>query len=121
MSSVNHFESQSKAPPITSMQRPAQQGAPGEFIATDWRPFAKNTLRGFLTLETPSGMILHGCSVHEKGTSRWIGLPAQKFTKDDGTTSYTPVVEFASREARDRFNGAAVRAVDRLISAEGAR
>ena len=39
-------------------------------------------------------------------------MPAQKFVKDDGTTSYTPLVEFANKAAREKFQAAAVRAVD---------
>jgi hypothetical protein len=46
---------------------------------------------------------------------RWIGLPGRRYTKDDGTNSYAPVVEFASDYARERFQAEALRAVDRFI------
>ena len=90
-----------------------------EFAVSNWKAFEKNTLRGFLSLTTPSGLVLHGCTFHEKAESRWVGMPAQKFTKDDGSTSYTPVIEFASKDARDRFQDAAVRAVEKFLAGGG--
>src|SRR5262245_59728722 len=87
------------------------QDAPG-FVISDWKAVTKNTLRGFCSITMPSGMVLHNCSLHEKEGSRWLGLPAQKFTKDDGSTSYKPMVEFTTKLARDRFNTEALRAID---------
>ena len=103
-------------PTVTTMPRPAQDSASREFMVSDWRPFAKNTLLGFLSLTTPSGLILNGCTYHAKGTAKWIGMPAQKFTKEDGSVSYTPILDFNSKSARDRFQSAAVRAVERFLA-----
>jgi hypothetical protein len=98
----------------------AQQSAPSpDFAVSNWKPFEKNTLRGFLTLTLPSGLILHNCTFHRKGDSRWLGLPAQRFTKPDGTTSYTPQVEFVDRAASDRFQTAALQAIDRYLGSGG--
>lgn len=88
------------------------------FAVREFKPFEKNTLRAFLSFELPSGMILHGCTLLEKNGSRWIGLPAKEFTKSDGTRSWTPQVEFTSKEARDRFQAAALAAVDRHLVKE---
>lgn len=86
-----------------------------EFAISEWKAYTKNTLRGFFTLTMPSGMILHGCSLHEKGDSRWVGMPTEKFAKQDGTTGYKQLIEFASREARDDFNAAVIRAIDQFL------
>ena len=64
-------------------------------------------------------MIIHSCTLHEKGDSRWIGLPSQKFTKDDGSVSYTPQVEFTNKETRNKFNEAALRAFDAFLARGG--
>jgi len=98
--------------PVAEMpRREASTGGAREFTISDWKAFEKATLRGFLTITMPSGMILRGCSLHEREGSRWIGLPAQKYEKD-GATSYKPMIEFTSKQNRDRFNEAALRAID---------
>jgi DNA-binding cell septation regulator SpoVG len=84
------------------------------FQVTNWKPYTKNTLRGFFTVTLPSGLVIHNCTLHQKQDSRWVGMPSQKFTKEDGTTSYTPVIEFTNREASDRFRDAVLEALDRL-------
>jgi hypothetical protein len=88
------------------------------FAISDWRPFVKNTLRGFFTITTPSGMVIHGCTLHCKNDARWVGMPAQKFTKDDGSTSYTPVIEFVDRATADRFRDAVLAALDKFLEAQ---
>jgi hypothetical protein len=81
------------------------------FNVREWKPFEKNTLRGFLSIELPSGMILHGLTVHQKDDSRWVGLPAKEYTKN-GERSWIPQVEFASKAARERFQACVLAAVD---------
>ncbi|MGC1485353.1 MAG: hypothetical protein WA789_16290 [Candidatus Acidiferrum sp.] len=93
---------------------------PANFRVTNWKPFSKKSLRGFFTLTLPSGMVLHQCSYFVKGDSRWIGLPSQKFTKKDGTVTYTPMVEFTSREVADKFRDQAVAALDLVMGSEEA-
>ena len=85
----------------------------GAFEVSDWKSFTKNTLRGFFTVTTPGGIILHNCSLHVKNSSRWIGMPSQRYTNKDGETSYVPIVEFSSREAADRFRNSALDALER--------
>ena len=40
-------------------------------------------------------------------------MPSNKFTTKEGTTSYTPIVEFVSREAADRFRDQVLVALDK--------
>jgi hypothetical protein len=84
------------------------------FAVREWKPYAKNTLVGFVSLELPSGLIIHGCTVHEKNGSRWIGLPAKQYTKD-GTQTWAPLVEFASKEVREKFQALALAAIDAYL------
>ena len=81
-------------------------------LISEWKTFEKNTLRGFFTVTLPSGLVIHKCSLHEKNGSRWIGLPAEKYTKRDGTTSYIHIVEFSSRTAADNFRDQVIRALE---------
>jgi hypothetical protein len=53
-----------------------------------------------------------------KNDSRWIGMPSQKFTKADGSVSFTPVIEFTTDDARRRFQEQAIAAVDRHLGGQ---
>lgn len=70
------------------------------------------TMLGFLSVETPSGLVLHGLKVMvgPKGT-RWIATPDVKRRDQEdhpvlgegGKPVYDPVIEFRDRGVRDRF------------------
>jgi hypothetical protein len=104
---------------------PAQ--APRQIKASNWVRCAKNTLIGFVDLEV-AGLTLHGCTVHQKGESRWIGLPGRQQLHRDGNILTTPktckpaysaTVSIGDLEARARFQRAALRAVDELLGEGG--
>lgn len=61
-----------------------------EFTVTDWRPLRKGTsLRGFVTLTLPSGMIVHDVTYHQRDDgARWVGLPARQYQNADGSTTW---------------------------------
>jgi hypothetical protein len=88
------------------------------FVVREWRPYQKNTLVGFLSIELTTGLILHGCTLHEKNDSRWIGMPAKQFQKD-GRTTWAPQVDFVSKEAREKSQAAALAAVDDYLCDQG--
>ena len=97
--------------------------------ASDWRPLERNTLRGFVTLTLePSGLVLHDCAVHRKEDREWVGLPRKPQLDRDGQPRrdtatgkqlYTAVVEIPDRDARARFQEAALAAVRELIGEVG--
>lgn len=91
-------------------------GGHRELLVTDWKAHKTNTLQGFLSLTLPSGLVIHNCGLHQKGTARWIGLPSRQFRKGDGSTGYSPIIEFATKDAQRRFQAAALEAVDRYAS-----
>jgi DNA-binding cell septation regulator SpoVG len=91
--------------------------ATNAFVVREWRPYSKNTLIGFVSLELPSGLIIHGITVHQKGDSMWVALPAREFQKD-GERSWSPIIEFADRESRVSFQEYALAAINAYLTEE---
>jgi hypothetical protein len=95
--------------------------------ASGWRAHTAGTLRGFFDLLLASGLKLNGCTLHEQGDRRWIGLPGKPQIEDgrhrkDPTTGkglYTPAAEIPAREVRDKFTAEALAAVDRMLRTGG--
>lgn len=99
----------------TASQGRVAESATEHVRISDWKAIQKNTLRGFYTVELPSGMVIHKCSLHEKNGQRWIGLPTEKYSKRDGTTAYSILIEFTSRQVEGNFR----RQVLLALEAEG--
>jgi hypothetical protein len=61
----------------------------------------------------PSGMIIRGCSLvsGDQGKSDFIGLPQQAWTDRDGNKKYSPIIEFADKAIREKFNVAVLQAL----------
>ena len=94
--------------------------AAAKFTASNWKAVQKNSLCGIFDLLLPSGMIIAGCQLHQKNESRWIGLPATRYAKQDGTLSdYIKVVDFNSPRARARFQELARAAIGELLQQQG--
>jgi len=90
-------------------------------VCTAFKPFERNTLKGFADLWLRGARLnIRGCAVHEKNGKRWVQLPAKPQLDKDrelirdagGKIQYAPVMEFDSREVADRFNAAALKAVE---------
>jgi hypothetical protein len=87
-----------------------------------FRPFQKNTLRGFADLELSRvGLVLHDCPVHEKNGKEWVGFPARSYETRDGGTAWQPLIEFAdgATAARQAFQQQAIEAIHAAVAAEG--
>jgi hypothetical protein len=80
-----------------------------------WQPFRNpaGTVLGFLSIELTSGLIINDAKLMVGPAGRhWIALPANKQIDKDGNPRldangkqlWSPIVEFASRDARGRFN-----------------
>jgi hypothetical protein len=89
-----------------------EQDAP-QFVIANFTKFERNSLRGFFDVELPSGLILRGCSLHIRGSSRWLGLPSKTFTKPDGSKGFTPTVEFTDRARAQDFRDRCIAALDK--------
>lgn len=65
-----------------------------------FREYERNTLKGFIEVETPEGMIIKGCTWHQKTdgekTSEWIGLPSREYEKD-GERAWANIIEFSTK------------------------
>ncbi len=85
------------------------------FVAFDWKPFEKNGLKGFFSVETPSGLIVSEISLHEKDGKRWIGMPSKQWTKPNGDKGWLPLVQFRDWQAKERFQRATLAALDKLL------
>jgi hypothetical protein len=85
-----------------------------------WKSVKKNSLCGFASvLVSPPGARFHDCPVHVSHGKAWCALPSKpqidsdgRLRKDNnGKTQYVPVVEWDSRELRDRFSRAVVQLI----------
>ncbi len=90
-------------------------------ICTAWKAHEKNTLKGFADLWLRAARLnISGVAVHEKNGKRWVQLPARpQLDKDrnlvrdsDGKVQYAKMMDFDSKEVADRFNAAAVKAIE---------
>jgi hypothetical protein len=76
-------------PQITPGRQAESCGYRAAFEVSGFKPFTKNTLCVLFDLEiVDRGMILRGCSLHERGGGHWIGWPARPYTKDDNKAKY---------------------------------
>ena len=92
--------------------------------ASDWREVVKNSLQGFCVLTlSPSGIVLRDCALHERDGKRWISLPSRpqldsegRHRKDPvtGKALWLPVVEIKGKAEREKFQAAALAAIDAL-------
>jgi len=76
-------------------------------------PRRSNTLVGFCTVVVPElHLRILDLTVHEKNTSRWVGLPSKPWVDRDGVVKrgdngkiiYIPVLEFTDRPTREAFS-----------------
>jgi hypothetical protein len=80
-----------------------------------FRPYEKNTLKGFADLELSRvGLVLRDCTwhVHENGRE-WVGFPARSYQDKDGATQWQALIEFAegAKEAREQLQRQAIEAI----------
>ena len=87
------------------------------------RPLSSGAAIGVVTLELPSGMVLHGCMVLSKDGRRWVNPPSkirvwsgEVQTSIDRRPIYDPVVTFASRDKADAFSALALAALDAYLA-----
>lgn len=74
----------------------------------------KNSLRGFVTVELPNGLVIKHISVLDGRNGPWCSLPAKPaFDRDmkpklgqNGRPLYSQILEWNSRELHSRFSEA---------------
>ena len=85
----------------------------------EWRPLRRNSLLGFARVELPSGMIIADVTVLTGDRGPWASPPSKPMIDRDGQAMkdskgkirYTPLIEFTSKEIRDRFSSAVIEAM----------
>jgi hypothetical protein len=85
---------------------------------TDWRAVRKNTLRGFVVVELPSGLTVRDVSIHQKNGKSWASLPARPLldtegrqVRSDGKPQYAAMLQWRDRGLSDRFSAAVIAAL----------
>lgn len=94
---------------------PAAVNGSGQIQISDWKPYAKNTLRGFFAAMLPSGMVLHGLTLHERNGTYWISFPAREWVNAQGEKQFSPIVDFRDRATGDRFRDVIFAALNRHL------
>jgi hypothetical protein len=81
----------------------------------NFRAVVKNTLLGFFDLTLDDiGLQIVGCSLHERDGNRWIGYPGKPYKDKEGKESWANIVNFTSREAKDKFSMLVHAALDKI-------
>jgi len=87
-----------------------------------FKEYAKNTLKGFIEVETPQGMVIKGLTWHQKEdgdkVSEWLGLPAREYTKEDGSKAWANQLDFVTRNLYWDFVTAVLEALKAHLDAE---
>jgi hypothetical protein len=93
-----------------------------EMEIVSWREKKKGeSLQGFFSVALPSGLRLIDMTYHKrKDGARWVGMPAKSYQKDDGSTSWVPLVEFTGKAAKERFSKQALQALDNYFAQQPA-
>ena len=85
----------------------------------EWKPLRKGSLLGFVTVSFPSGMIVHEISILQSNGRGWASPPSKPMvdrnecvmTDDAGKRRYSAIIEFASKDTRERWSDAVIAAL----------
>jgi hypothetical protein len=89
------------------------------FKILDFRPLVKNSPRGFAKVELPSGLIITDVVILAGESGPWASPPSKPMLdrdgvvmKDDkGKIRYCPIVEFRSKDLREKWSTAVIEAL----------
>jgi len=84
-----------------------------------FHPLHRNTLRVFCEIRIEElRLVIRDIAVHEKGSARWVQLPAKPQMRDgelvhdaDGKIQYFHLMSFDNRAVSDAFSAAVIRAL----------
>lgn len=85
-----------------------------------WKAMPRNTLRGFADVRIGKSLILRDVTVHASHGRRWASPPSKPMIQDGrammddrGKIKYSPVIEWADKDARDAFSEGVLEAIER--------
>tara|TARA_R110000868_G_scaffold233264_5_gene486989 strand:+ start:3242 stop:3541 length:300 start_codon:yes stop_codon:yes gene_type:complete len=84
-----------------------------------WKQVPKNVLRGFCDVQI-GAMIIHDVSIFRKEANAWAALPSkprigadgQQMMGNNGKPLWSPIVEWATREASEKFSISVIEAIE---------
>ena len=65
----------------------------------------------------PWKMTMHEVKIFEKGSNRWLGMPARPFKNEADETKYVELITFDSEAIKNRFKAQIMGAVDKFLAA----
>lgn len=80
-----------------------------------FKEFKKNSLRGFFSVELPSGLCIRDLTLHKKEGSRWIGYPSKPYEDSDGKTQYQNQIWFENKDRHYKFQNQLLEALDKHL------
>ena len=111
------------------MPAPRQQAGgscPSSVVVIDYRSHPSGALKGFVTVETPSGFTISGIAVFSQAGSRWCGLPqkprlsnGKAVRSKEGGLVCDPIIEIRDRTRKEAFDAAVLDALDRYREERG--
>lgn len=83
---------------------------------SNWKSVNRGALRGFCTASMPSGLIVHEVAIMQSNGRPWASPPPRPMldrdghvmVDDAGKRRYSAIIEFASKETRDRWSAAVI-------------
>lgn len=79
-------------------------------------PVNKNSLLATCDVRiNPWKLTLHDVKIFEKGSNRWIGMPAKEFTNNLGEKKYTDLITFDGEVIKSRFRAQVMGAIDKFM------
>jgi len=95
-----------------------------------FKPLVKNTLCGFAKIRINElKLVINDVTLHQKGATRWAGLPGKPQINKDGQAirdnrgkiAYAAILEFENRAASDAFSRAVWAAVESSTKVEAVK
>ena len=84
----------------------------------NFKPMTKGALRGFASIELPSGLLIEDCPVLVSSGKAWASLPSRpvldrqgRHVKPDGKPQYVSILKWRDRDLADRWSAAVVELV----------
>jgi DNA-binding cell septation regulator SpoVG len=80
------------------------------FKITKWSAVKSGQMLGFLSVQTPAGMVIPDLRLMKSKGGLWIGLPSRAVLDNEGRhliiggkKTYQPTIDFKDRSTRERF------------------
>lgn len=84
-----------------------------------WRAMERNSLRGFVSVQV-GALEIFDVTVMSASGRKWCGMPGKPqigqdglTVKKDGKVQYSQVMNWATKDARDRFSASVIEALER--------